>query len=299
MKLIIKNVIKDLIKLRYKENMEFTPEQLDFHIEFREWYFKIMNDFNFDYNSDYKARDYLSKILNSKSSEWHLDEILSLFQKKLHEKSNIFIYGCGPSLEVTVDYIIENLGRSFFGIGINLAADGAAVFLKEKLVPVDAIFTDLDGISDSEFNYPDFLIIHAHGDNIKKIRSFKQNIIQFKNIIGTTQVEPNRNVINPGGFTDGDRILFFLRTMLTPHNKLYLIGMDFKKIVGKYSKLSMKKDEEGNFIKQKKLQYAVELIKWLRLKLDDEIIFVNSQIRLKNFENLSVEEFVGNYKCQS
>jgi len=299
MKLIIKNVIKDLIKLRSGENIEFKLKQLDFHIEFREWYFKIINDLNFDYNRDYRARDYLSKVLNLKANEWHLDEILFSFQKRIQTKSNIFIYGCGPSLEETVNYIIDNLGMSFFGKSINLAADGAAVFLKEKLIPVDAIFTDLDGITISEFNYPDFLIIHAHGDNIKKIRSFKKNIIQFNNIIGTTQVEPNMNVINPGGFTDGDRILFFLRTMLAPVNKLFLFGMDFKKIVGKYSKLNIKKDKEGNPIKQKKLQYAVELIEWLRLKLDNEITFVNSQIKLNNFKNLTLEEFVGNYKSLS
>ena len=277
--------------------MEFKPkEQLDFYFEFKDWYFKIINDFNFDYNKDYRARDYLSKVLDLKAKEWHLDEIIFSFQKRIQEKSNIFIYGCGPSLEVTVDYIIENLGMSIFGKSINLAADGAAVFLKEKLIPVDAIFTDLDGITSSEFNYPDFLIIHAHGDNIKKIRSFKQNIIKFQNLIGTTQVEPNKNVINPGGFTDGDRILFFLRTMLAPFNKLYLIGMDFKNIIGKYSKLNIKKDQEGSFIKQKKLRYAVELIKWIRNKIVNEFIFVNSQIRLNNFNNLSVEEFVDNYK---
>ena len=277
--------------------MEFKPkEQLDFYFEFKDWYFKIINDFNFDYNKDYRARDYLSKVLDLKAKEWHLDEIIFSFQKRIQEKSNIFIYGCGPSLEVTVDYIIENLGMSIFGKSINLAADGAAVFLKEKLIPVDAIFTDLDGITSSEFNYPDFLIIHAHGDNIKKIRSFKQNIIKFQNLIGTTQVEPNKNVINPGGFTDGDRILFFLRTMLAPFNKLYLIGMDFKNIIGKYSKLNIKKDQEGSFIKQKKLRYAVELIKWIRNKIVNEFIFVNSQIRLNNFNNLSVEQFVDNYK---
>lgn len=277
--------------------MEFKPkEQLDFYFEFKDWYFKIINDFNFDYNKDYRAREYLSKVLDLKAKEWHLDEIIFSFQKRIQEKSNIFIYGCGPSLEVTVDYIIENLGMSIFGKSINLAADGAAVFLKEKLIPVDAIFTDLDGITSSEFNYPDFLIIHAHGDNIKKIRSFKQNIIKFQNLIGTTQVEPNKNVINPGGFTDGDRILFFLRTMLAPFNKLYLIGMDFKNIIGKYSKLNIKKNQEGSFIKQKKLRYAVELIKWIRNKIVNEFIFVNSQIRLNNFNNLSVEEFVDNYK---
>ena len=69
----------------------------------------------------------------------------------------------------------------------------------------------MDGITIKEFQYASFNIIHAHGDNIKNLKLFKNEIIKFKNIIGTTQVEPDRNLVNPGGFTDGDRILYFLK----------------------------------------------------------------------------------------
>ena len=267
-------------------------DDLNFFREFKDWYFQIINDFNFDYKEDFRAREYLSKILDSKANEWHLDEILFSFQKRIQEKSNIFIYGCGPSLEETVNYIIEKLGIRIFGKIINLAADGAAVFLKEKLIPVDAIFTDLDGITITEFNYPDFLIIHAHGDNLDKIKQFENEIINFHNVIGTTQVEPVSNIISPGGFTDGDRILFFLRSLIKPYQKLFLIGMDFKNIVGKYSKLYIEHNREGSQVKKKKLSLAVELLEWVTPKIKNDIFFINSERISDKFKYITLDEYM-------
>ncbi|KKN17440.1 hypothetical protein LCGC14_0965880 [marine sediment metagenome] len=270
-------------------------EQLNFYLEYKDWYFRIINDFKFDYEEDCKARDYLTKILDLKKNEWNLEELLFSFKKGLQEKSFILIYGCGPTLEETVEYLLRYKGKDIFKTSINLAADGASVFLKEKSIPINAIFTDLDGITINEFNYPKFLIIHAHGDNIDKIRFFRKSIIRFKKVIGTTQVEPNANVINPGGFTDGDRILFFLRGLLAPFHKLFLIGMDFKNVVGKYSKFYLEKNQVGSPIKQKKLHYALELINWIKKRIKNEIYFINSTLRTNNFTNLSIKEFITNY----
>jgi uncharacterized Rossmann fold enzyme len=273
--------------------MDSRPrEQLNFYSEFKDCYFKIVNDFKFSYEEDRNARNYLSNILNLKTDGWDVEEIILSFKRCLYKKTNILIYGCGPSLEPTVEALLSYEGKNIFKNSINLAADGASVLLKEKSIHINTIFTDLDGISIEEFNYPEFIIVHAHGDNIDKIRYFKESIMQFSEVIGTTQVEPIENVLNPGGFTDGDRILFFLRALLAPFHKLFLIGMDFKDIIGKYSKLHMKSDQEGNTIKQKKLRYAAKLIYWIKSKIPNEIYFINSTFKLKNFRNLSVNEFV-------
>ena len=40
--------------------------QIESHIEFKAWYRKIINDFNFDPQKDRVARDYLSHILEKK-----------------------------------------------------------------------------------------------------------------------------------------------------------------------------------------------------------------------------------------
>ncbi len=266
-------------------------EQIDFYREFKDWYFKIIEDFKFNHKKDYKARNYLSQILEKKGKNWDLELNLVTFKNLLKTKNIILIYGCGPSLEVTVKILLKELRPKFFANCINLAADGASILLKNKGLHINGIFTDLDGITKEEFFYSEFLFIHAHGDNIEKLKSFKDEILIFKNVIGTTQVEPSKNLINPGGFTDGDRILYFLRTLLEPKHQIFLIGMDFQNIIGKYSKLNINENQEGNAIKIKKLKFAIELIEWIMHLIKNEIYFVNSKFISDKFNYLSIEEF--------
>ncbi len=267
-------------------------DQLNFYTEFKHWYIQIKEDFNFDLQKDCEARDYLSRIFFNKNQKWNLDNVLNLFKDRILSKPALLVYGCGPSLEKTVDVIWKQKGISFFENFINLTADGASILLREKGITVDANFTDLDGITKYEFEYANFNIVHAHGDNIERLKFFENEILLCQNIIGTTQVEPVTNIINPGGFTDGDRILFFLRPLLLSFHNLFLIGMDFGSIIGKYSKLDVNKSQEATAIKQKKLLYAMKLIKWLNKKIKNKIFFVNSEYISKDFVNLSIEEFL-------
>ena len=269
-------------------------EQLNYFGEFKGWYHQIANDFKFDYNKDCEARDILSKILLRKGAEWNLNQILNLFNSHISEKRVIFIYGCGPTLEETTEFLLKKLGLAFFEKTLNIAADGASVFLREMRIPIDAIFTDLDGITGDEFNYSLFNIVHAHGDNIEKLKYFEENIINFDNTIATAQVEPAVNVINPGGFTDGDRIVFFLRSLLRPFQKLYMIGMDFSNIIGKYSKPEMLVQKKGTEIKIKKLNYAVQLLDWILDLIENKIYFLNSNRISEKFTYLSLEDFSEN-----
>jgi len=272
--------------------MSYTlRDKLNFFSEFKEWYFHIREEFNFDYQKDLESRDLLSRIFKKKTQQWKIDDILKSFNRRILLKPVILIYGCGPSLEETVNNILKKKGKGFFDNFINLTADGASILLKEKDIQIDAIFTDLDGITKNEFNYSRFNIIHAHGDNMEKIKQFENEIISFQNVIGTTQVEPGDDILNPGGFTDGDRILFFLRSLIKPYQKLFLIGMDFKNIVGRYSKLDIDTNQEGGRIKRKKLQIAVELISWVRDKLKNDLFFVNSEIVKNEFNSISLEDF--------
>ena len=266
-------------------------EQVDYYSEFEDWYFKIVEDFKFNIEKDREARDILSHILTNKGENWNLEKVLNSFKRLIQSKSTIFIYGSGPSLEITVEELIKRTEKKLFKDCINIAADGAMVLLKEKEIPIHGVFTDLDGLTKSELIHSDFIVVHAHGDNILKIEEFKDELLNLNNIIGTTQVEPINNVINPGGFTDGDRILFFLRSLLLPEQRLFLIGMDFNKIIGKYSKPEMVKDEEGDDVKIKKLQYAVKLIEWLQKQIKNKLYFINSKVVSKEFNNVSIERF--------
>ncbi|MFW9825719.1 MAG: hypothetical protein ACFFE4_22445, partial [Candidatus Thorarchaeota archaeon] len=59
--------------------------------------------------------------------KWDLDAILTSFHHLLMSKPLIAIYGCGPSLEESVNKILKKKGKSFFDNFINLTADGASV----------------------------------------------------------------------------------------------------------------------------------------------------------------------------
>lgn len=267
-------------------------DQLNFYPEFKDWYLQIKEDFKFDLQRDKDARDYLSLVLKKKNQKWNLNKVLISFKDKILTKTGILVYGCGPSLEETINIIIKKKGIGFFENYINLAADGASILLRKKGIKIDAIFSDLDGITKNEFNYTNFNIIHAHGDNIERLKFFENEIISFENIIGTTQVEPVKNVINPGGFTDGDRILYFLRTLISSYHNVFLIGMDFGSVIGKYSKIEFKKNQNASPTKEKKLLYAEKLIKWLIRKVEYKIYFVNSKYLTEDFVYLSMKEFL-------
>jgi hypothetical protein len=266
--------------------------KLNFFEEFKEFYFKIIKDFKFDYQEDCKARNYLSEILIKKKHNWDLENVIKSLNSQLISKTEILIYGCGPSLEETVDAILKRKGRLFFDKFINLAANGASVLLRKKHIKINAIFSDLDGITKREFDYANFNIVHAHGDNINKLIQFEKRILRFQNIIGTTQVEPLENVLNPGGFTDGDRILYFIHKLIKPLQKLYFIGMDFDNIIGKYSKLNIKKNQEGTKSKIKKLQYGIELLEWIKTRIKNEVYVVNSKIFSEKFNYISVSDLL-------
>lgn len=266
--------------------------KLNFFEEFKEFYFKIIKDLKFDYQEDCKARNYLSEILIKKKHNWDLENVIKSLNSQLISKTEILIYGCGPSLEETVDAILKRKGRLFFDRFINLAANGASVLLRKKHIKINAIFSDLDGITKREFDYANFNIVHAHGDNINKLIQFEKRILRFQNIIGTTQVEPLENVLNPGGFTDGDRILYFIHKLIKPLQKLYFIGMDFDNIIGKYSKLNIKKNQEGTKSKIKKLQYGIELLEWIKTRIKNEVYVVNSKIFSEKFNYISVSDLL-------
>lgn len=264
---------------------------VDFYNEFRDFYHKIIKDFKFDFQKDILARDYLSSLILEKEN-WDLEATLSSFHNFLTMKKFFLVYGCGPSLERTVDFLVKsNLNLNDDKI-CNVAADGASRVLKERNVKIGALFSDLDGITNKEFIYPNFMIVHAHGDNIDKIDQFKKEILEFKKIIFTCQVEPKNDIINPGGFTDGDRILFFIRSFLIPYQQIYLIGMDFSDKVGKYSKLNYQSTYNAGESKQKKLKYAALLIDWLDNFIENDIFYVNSEKPSQAYDNLELKQFL-------
>ncbi len=215
------------------------------------WYEKICSTMGYDKLSDTKACELLSILLERK-------ELVNLnVIKELIMMKNVFIYGAGPELDEAVEYTKNIADRV-----IIMAADGATTRLLESDVIPHFIFTDLDGRIESILEASlrgSIVVVHAHGDNIDKLN----NIVPKLNgaIIGTCQVEPCNNVYNFGGFTDGDRAVFFAEHFKAKN--IVLLGWNFKGLVGKYSKPWLTHVTKASDIKMKKLEYARQLISWL------------------------------------
>jgi len=212
-------------------------------------YYKILKDFNFSKEKDIESAKILDEFLQIRNKI----NILSL--KKFIESEEVVVFGSGPSLEKSV---CENI--DLYIDKILISADGATSALIENCIFPDIILSDLDGkISDQVMSNKkgSLIIIHAHGDNIEKI---KDNFYKFEEkILGTTQADPSqfKNLYNFGGFTDGDRAIFLANHFNA--KKIYLIGFDFDGNIGKYS-FAEKKDKKQ---KLKKLEWAKYLIDML------------------------------------
>ena len=225
---------------------------------FRADYERILQVFGFDELRDIQGRDKLFEILPTLS--WK--KVVTEIQKRVKDRW-VVVGGNGPAGPSELEWILkaglENVKQNCAFI----AADGAArYFLAKKVVPT-AIFSDLDGITPkimAELDRKDSIfVIHAHGDNIEALTTFTSEIRQLKWVIGTTQTRPRPPIINPGGFTDGDRILYFLSS-LPPVFKILLIGMDFGATVGQFSKPTLTSDIPATPVKARKLSIAVELL---------------------------------------
>lgn len=191
-------------------------------------YKEIIKILNLDEKKDVEAAKNLSKI----SQEGKINILnLKCVEEKIANK-NVIVFGAGPSLIYDLEQLMKL--KNFYSF-VKICADGAAKALVERKIFPDFIVSDLDGdisvIKKANENNA-ILLIHAHGDNINTIR---KHTLKFKNLILTVQTNLKlKNLHNFGGFTDGDRALFF--TMKFKPKVVILAGMDFGKKVGKYSK---------------------------------------------------------------
>ncbi|AAB90362.1 6-hydroxymethylpterin diphosphokinase MptE-like protein [Archaeoglobus fulgidus] len=81
------------------------------------------------------------------------------------------------------------------------------------------------------------LVLHAHGDNVERIKRVVPVVQRF---VGTTQSTPFDRIYNFGGFTDGDRAALLAKKFGARRIRLY--GFDFEKA--------------DNPVKLKKLKWA-------------------------------------------
>jgi len=226
-------------------------------MQYKQWnsfYGKIAKDLNLKNEMEEKAAKIMDNLLKDKKknllSEKNLNQLIC--------DKEIVVFGAGPSLEKSI-----KKNKKMINEKIKITADGATTALLKSKIQPDIIVTDLDGNISDQIKANDNgskIIIHAHGDNIDKI---KKHAISFNGeILATIQINPKpyKYLKNFGGFTDGDRAVF-----LADHfqaKKIYLVGFDFNNQIGQYS-FADKKDKKR---KIKKLEWCEKLIEILQKK---------------------------------
>ena len=176
---------------------------MDFN-EWEGWYKEILETLGFLRDDDEKTAELLDKILDEKGCltiEQFFDEMM---EKK--DTSKFIVVGAGPSIKKHIKYVKENYDLNDYLI---VSADGATTaMLEDDLVP-DIVATDLDGKMEDLLaanSLGSYFVIHAHGNNEELIDNWTT---KFDKILGTTQSVPIGHLYNFGGFTDGDRAMFF------------------------------------------------------------------------------------------
>lgn len=233
------------------------------------WYEQISKRLELDETADRAA----AKILNDLLPEPDISGMA-----KIVEKRECIILGAGPSL----DEDLERLQRASLLNKVLISADGATSAVIKYRAP-KMIVTDLDGNVEDQlaaWRRGSWLVVHAHGDNVKQVRRFLPNINE--RIIGTTQVKPFGRLYNFGGFTDGDRAAFMAHELGA--SKIYLAGMDLGTEIGSYSG---DKNLKRKFMK---LNICGELLSWLASELGAPMINLTTNGKpIKNVPKRAVD----------
>lgn len=238
---------------------------MDFN-EWEGWYKEILETLGFLRDDDEKTAELLDKILDEKGCltiEQFFDEMM---EKKDTSKS--IVVGAGPSIKKHIKYVKENYDLNDYLI---VSADGATTaMLEDDLVP-DIVATDLDGKMEDLLaanSLGSYFVIHAHGNNEELIDNWTT---KFDKILGTTQSVPIGHLYNFGGFTDGDRAMFF--AIALGCEEMVLAGMDFGTTVTKYSRPNIEgATGPADEIKTKKLIFAERLLAWIKENTDVKVI---------------------------
>ena len=233
-------------------------------------YNEILKEFNFNKKADNQSAILLDSLLKDENQNKKLQEII--------ENQDVFVIGAGPSLAKSLPVLKK------FEKTIKIVSDSALKFLVENEIKPNIVVTDLDGdekILKKIGKTKTIFVVHAHGDNIFKLKMIKN----FKNVLGTTQGKPFGKLNNFGGFTDGDRAVFLASYFNA--KKIILIGMDFGNKIGKFSET---KPEEKK-TKIKKLKKGKSLLEWLSIKTKSELFTTSDPIsgfKKTSYKNLDI-----------
>jgi uncharacterized Rossmann fold enzyme len=212
-------------------------------VEYARWgphYDRIAREFGFDPEREAAAASVLRALLPPEA----LRDPLPRCQARIAGREAVVV-GLAPEAGPPP---IDRLPPSS-SARVVLAADGAtAPCLSAGIVP-DLVVTDLDGPVASEVTANArgaLVVVHAHGDNIPALREWTPEF--SGDLAGSWSGVPQPDLLDVGGFTDGERAAF-----LAEHcgaTSVLLWGFDFVRVA--------ETDPATRARKQAKLRFAAD-----------------------------------------
>ena len=205
---------------------------MDIEIWLNHFYPKILSDFGFSREDDERA----AKLMHELGWEKLLDS--SILFERIKDKDVIVIGGAVNESDIKMlkgsSCVKITAGKSILKIReiiLNFTPDLHVTDMEEP----DELLIELE-------RQGCILVLHAHGDNIDRIRSVVPKLGRF---LATTQSQPFNRIYNFGGFTDGDRAAIIAKTFGA--KSIRLVGFDFDRAEG---------------IKLKKLRWAKKILEF-------------------------------------
>jgi hypothetical protein len=201
----------------------FESENRNKEMHLGKWlklYSQILEDFGFSKERDEEA----AKLIHTLGGE----KLLDLSSLEIIRGKEVAVVGGAYSGENIVEELKITAGKAVELV--NFTPHIHVTDMEES----DEILLDLE-------KRGCILVLHAHGDNIERIKSV---VPKLKSFVATTQSEPFDRVYNFGGFTDGDRAAIMAKEFGASKIKLY--GFDFYKA--------------SNEIKKRKLLWAKKIL---------------------------------------
>ncbi|AIY90259.1 6-hydroxymethylpterin diphosphokinase MptE-like protein [Geoglobus acetivorans] len=173
--------------------------------EWFELYRQILSDFNFSAEGDAKA----ARLMHELGKDKLLDA--ESLREKI-EGRDVVVVGGAVDSEIDGEVIITAGKAIVKWLGLSDRTPDVHVTDMEESASL-LISLEENGT---------LLVLHAHGDNMDRIREVVPRVRRF---VGTTQNVPFDRVYNFGGFTDGDRAAIIAKRFGA--EKITLHGFDF------------------------------------------------------------------------
>ena len=191
--------------------------------------------FGWSYEDDAASAEELKAACDNDRivEEWHLQGRQSTLQRLKQEllaaKHVVLV---GAAAEPTEVQMAMQEGS------VVVAADGSVGACLPETIPL-CVVTDLDGgvHLDQAAAQGIAMVVHAHGDNANRWKTVLDTwrVTSPPPLVLTHQTDANlEGMLNPGGFTDGDRALCFVAWLGVPLERIIMVGYDSTRL-GRWS----------------------------------------------------------------